>query len=288
MVLAFEKKNRTRRNLVIIACLVIAIAFCLLIFMPVVHADIFDTGGTNTEDFYGYFIKAGISDMLVMSEMLGDIFNAAVADIYAFFQIVGGTLIGLYVIVELLRELAKGHYNLDMWLKAGITLVIGLGLVVFLTPLVGYIEKLGEALAFYVSDAFSASMAEFFESSSTAAATAVTALESIVLSCMIIYIKVMRYALLLEIVIRKAFLPLAVASIVIQGSRSPGMRFFKRFAAAYLRLALIVACVCLAAYLCTSPAVLMQGAIAIIAVFLGGIVLLTKLTGLTGEVLGLS
>ncbi len=49
------------------------------------------------------------------------------------------------------------------------------------------------------------------------------------------------YQLIIEIAIRKAFMPFAVADIYQDGLRSPGARYLKKFAACFLKLAMSIA-----------------------------------------------
>lgn len=60
--------------------------------------------------------------------------------------------------------------------------------------------------------------------------------------------KFMMYQLYFEIGIRRAFAPIAVADIYQEGLRSPGARYFKRFFAVYIKIAMCY----MAAWLCQS------------------------------------
>lgn len=60
--------------------------------------------------------------------------------------------------------------------------------------------------------------------------------------------KFMMYQLYFEIGMRRAFAPIAVADIYQEGLRSPGARYFKRFFAVYIKIAMCY----LAAFLCQS------------------------------------
>lgn len=266
--------------LLVLSCLV-------LLVIPATHADIFSPPNSNVGQVYEYLIDVGIDDMLVMTEQLGTSFNDVLDGIFSFFQLIGGAILALYVIVQLVRELSRGRYNMEMWLKHFVHVVIGYGLIVYLEDILGYIEKFGESFAHSISEDFSAALADFISGSGTTfAATALSTLEVIAISTLIAYMKIMRYSLLLEITMRKCFMPIAITSIVIDGTRSSGFKFFKRFFAAYMRVGVMVMCVCVSALFCMQPSIMNEGILGMIAIFLGGAALMRKLSSLTDSVVG--
>ena len=55
----------------------------------------------------------------------------------------------------------------------------------------------------------------------------------------ILVAQVVAYSVIIELTIRKMFSPLAVANISMEGFRGPGMRWFKKYLALYIRMILI-------------------------------------------------
>lgn len=53
-------------------------------------------------------------------------------------------------------------------------------------------------------------------------------------------IKAMSYTIFLELAIRKAFMPIAMVSILDSGVRSPGVRYLKKYFGVYLRMAIVL------------------------------------------------
>lgn len=56
-----------------------------------------------------------------------------------------------------------------------------------------------------------------------------------------VIIKLTSYVVILEIAVRKVFFPLAIADVAVEGIRSIGIRYLKRFVAVYLRIIIMAA-----------------------------------------------
>lgn len=95
-------------------------------------------------------------------------------------------------------------------------------------------------------------------------------------------------SILIEIAIRKIFAPLAVVNIYNEGLRSPGMRYFKKYFATALRLALCVAISLFVSILITlcSAAKGNLLLIVIIAIQFSGVGLMFKGGDITNDVIG--
>ena len=184
-------------------------------------------------------------------------------------------LVMLYSFIELFKELQRGDGGMDLWAKFFVVASISVICVVNYEMIFGAAEDLGKYILdrfiglkdtsaksglyewiagknskspFYVAgDLEEVGWLDlddlFYNFFFTAHVYLMTALVIIVLVAMEIPLMAARIALLtllIELVVRKAFFPMAMASVCTGGMRSPGVAYIKKLLGVYVRLSMCV------------------------------------------------
>lgn len=220
--------------------------------------------------------NSGFYDKMVTSETsLGNM----IMDVT---RTLAGGLLLVYSIIAIIRAYETGEVNIDLFLKVLLKMVVAMVLVININPLLDTIQELGYNLATLISEAVSTSISsisvgETMDSIKTAtyqsiihfaedpsgigAAKALPGLTSSIMEIqsfcnpilllLEVSVKTVSYSLFIELAIRKAFMPIAVVVLSEDGIRSPAMRYLKKFAAVYIKIAICIMAVG-AAYAITS------------------------------------
>lgn len=250
----------SKEKLLFLLIFSITILICLSQFSPKANAGAFNyftTGIKNMEDTINNGVsdsieKALSSDSAVYKAIITD--NSIVGPVY---NVLAGIAAGIAVIgvaAHAIHEVSMGQDKVECFMR-GLIKGITVCLVVLLLPrILMTLENLGSAVYTELVGAmkvdgnaenpslYSASMWNekrgLFPSIERWAQT--------VFPWMLAWIskivaQVLSYSVLIELTIRKMFSPWAVANISFEGPRAPGMRWFQRYFAVYLRMAMIYA-----------------------------------------------
>lgn len=187
--------------------------------------------------------------------------------------ILAGGAIAVFFTVNIIKEAQKGDLSTDYWQRVILNLVISLVVTLLATRIMGAIYELGNGLINNFIEGFGEgvritelsskkgdfakllskipgleSLGDIVGSSTnqvdyaklTKVNEMLVVMEYVVWFPMVICVFLM-YSAIFEIKIRELFAPLAVTSIMVEGSRGSGARFLKKYAACYLKIAIYFA-----------------------------------------------
>lgn len=201
----------------------------------------------------------GYAEMLAHSEWFDNIWGILVG--------IGGAMITFYAFVEVMRELEKGTCDFDMWLRMFTKITIGVFVIANVPQLTSWMDQLGclisEGLCGALKDAAKAIAENAPESWQEALAGGIFGVLSKILAKGKYYLnsalnglwglgafamdkgfeigmKAFAYGILLELFVRKAFMPIACARVCGEGWQSAGMRNLKKYMSVNLRAAVIM------------------------------------------------
>ena len=255
-IMAITKQSMTKR-INIITFILIAVLFTTLFLIPVAKAS------DDTVVRMATMILSGATDQcqtiisdsdplygkLVTSDDLGyDTLN----NIYKAVKIIGAMWVIIIAMGHLITNIEKGQDPVESTFKVLIEIGITLIFLMNLDEVIKVIGQLGTIIVQMTTpptpltiegvDEFVKDMVG--EESGFAwnlKAMAVLAVPFFLSFLAIIACKFAMYQIILEIGIRKAFAPMAVADVYQEGLRSPGVRYLKKFLALFVRLACAVA-----------------------------------------------
>ena len=161
-------------------------------------------------------------------------------------------IIVLFFFINLVSQVLRGDYTMDMWYKTlGITIIAGL-VIVYLPTILSGLDSLGKGIAALVNRTLSdnatydvAAIADDIMGQKTGFFECLILyvncfISWLLLKITLIAIKIASYSLLIEFLVRKAFAPIAVSNMAIDGIRGPGMRYLKKYLALYIRIGIIL------------------------------------------------
>lgn len=157
----------------------------------------------------------------------------------------------VFVIIRLVQETLNGRATLDMFLKIFIKMAVTLFVVTNCGIITDTIHNVMDALidagttALWNTD----SSLTFHMISTTASTGWIMTLIALILLRIVLtvlgilvlaYVKIVAYSLLIELNIRKMFMPFAILGLMDEGSATIGYRYIKKYMAIYLRMFMYV------------------------------------------------
>ena len=245
------------------AMALILVSAFVFVLLPTANAGFMDWLTEAMEDILAFFV-GGIHAQLV-AEILLD--NAAaitslsvVNDVFIAMKVIGMALLTVYTLIEILNEAKNGTVHLDLLFKTAVKYVIGATLILFSLELVQAIEQGMLAITRLAADSFEDMGVAIYEEGVFGVSSFGFILNLVLLTLLRVallpiswlievIIMVQAYSILIEVTLRKVFVPVAVASVVQSGERSPGVRYLKKFAAMYIRMAVMIGAFYLAGYM---------------------------------------
>ncbi len=178
---------------------------------------------------------------------------------------VGYVFVFVAVAVMFLREVSSGNVTYDTLLQVTMMLLIGMIFVREITLIMGALDNLGDYIRVAVSnkvsssgteaaqmDAVYAVIQENFGEGSTASdwLGAKAAMENGYVSAQLLILFLLMcitswsialpmYAVVIELLLRRAFAPLAIGSFIREGFHGPATQFMKQYLACYVRIAMM-------------------------------------------------
>ena len=186
-------------------------------------------------------------------------------------SMVGATLVIIYGAVQFLNLIERSDDSMEGLMRILLTIVVGILLVIYIGDITSAIEDLGgftyrliaESLknvmdkgGYIVTTPGNSISADGFNlqdtvmgseprSSQSLYAMLTGGVAKIIGSVLMLFsffiIVSAAYGILFELVLRKVFAPIAVADVVSEGSRSPGVKFMKNYFGCYIRMAMFAA-----------------------------------------------
>lgn len=191
-------------------------------------------------------------------------------------MVVAMILVMIYSFIELFKELQRGDGGIDMWAKCFTVVTLSVVVVVNYQMIIDVMEGLGR----YLLDEFIANASSstsslkdwiasedpsvspfklihdkpesidfpYIPDALDSAGTAFTiALYQIILTLLLVVMeiplmsaRVVLLTMLIELVVRKVFFPMAMSAVCTGGMRSPGVAYMKKLLGLYVRLAMCV------------------------------------------------
>ena len=240
----------------VITFLVFAITTLLIFisFAPVVHAftDKITPGWQDT-------INSGVSEAIKdIFEQDGAIYKALVTDntivapVYNILAGISAAIAVLFIYIDVIQEVLHGQDKVECFIKGLIKGIVVCLLILLLTRILTELETLGQSLYSEVTKTIKDATtspenpgfdAKMFSDKNTVfgflARMVGTFFPWLLAQISILVAQVVAYSVIIELTIRKMFSPLAVANISMEGFRGPGMRWFKKYLALYIRMILI-------------------------------------------------
>lgn len=184
--------------------------------------------------------------------------NGIVSSVSLVLKMVASVLILIYFIVAIGQETSSGNSTKDMWLKMAVKFVITCALIAYGDVICTGISKFAALLVDgfitlmrnTIGEATNAQLNEYLDTLKAIADGTVASAESefsfnalgkpfFVMYALIFYVKIQKYSIILELILREALFPLASVTVINDGLRSPAVRFFKKYLAIYVRMAMM-------------------------------------------------
>lgn len=248
-----------RKRIVIIAMAVFVLIMSLFVLIPRPTASSVDTNENllkqtildelivNGENYS----KEEILNRLLNVSVFAQTFTTPIAGLKTPLGVISSSIQGIFLILltfitiySILRELANGRATREMWSKIFVRFLTTIALVVWVTPALDLFDTGLGALGSTVENII------FIIEKGLKLETTGMSFNMGNLGFFVVliyaYIKIISYTILLELTTRKLFMPIGVAWLVMDGLRGPGLRFIKKYAAIYIRIIIIIICLCFA------------------------------------------
>lgn len=296
--------NVIRKNrIVTIAMALIFISAFVFLFLPTAHAGI-GQWIQNALDDLTAMIMGGhgwwIADILLNTQWTDQI--GLLDSLIKSMQVIGMALVLVYVLIEIVNDAKNGKVTLDLLFRAGIKLVLAGAVILYANELIVAVEKAMFEIVKLVSEGWEETADPInwpnvynpFKFILNLIVVIILRVILLPLSWIIeLIIKIQTYSLLLEVSIRKVFIPISLATVVQDGERGPGVRYIKKFAALYIKMAILITAFYLAGLLPITVGVDKQGIVGIFDV-VGGVIIMdlaalaftSKASALANEVMG--
>lgn len=165
-------------------------------------------------------------------------------------------MVVMYSFLALFKELQRGDGSFEIWSKCLVMLAFGMITVLNWEPIINALETLGIFIKNQVINALGSISADsstdfniltsWFDSTFPEKQTGIpSVLGSVELFAIIFFSEFplmlgrgVLLTILIELVVRKAFFPLAIANVCGNGMRSPGVAYMKKLLALYIRIAI--------------------------------------------------
>lgn len=287
-----------RRNIVLISTMLIIVLIVLFFVIPLIaYADDSELGVSNAFELMSVH---GVKKALGVDDALFDTVHEYSGNIGSVISGLATLWIIALMIFEVFRIFQTGEITMELWLKLFVKIAIGIFLITSTIAILNGLDVFGKALLNDIVDNADTIKVSADDTAISSSATFGKFGIAIMTAFIVAYVKIMSYALIIELGLRRVFAPLAVANIVTDGIRSSGMRFFKKYLAVYIKMAIIIVCTACAGELCkavmikdgymeTATSNITIGVICLIeciAVMCASITFIQKSAKLADEVLG--
>lgn len=250
---------KQRKIIVILLVLCITMAIFVLFGSFTFAAGTDDVAKFIGDTYMSFFSTNQMTEasdiMLGKATQFYDTSNSIGSTIMTVFKGLGGALLLINAVVLGFKEFSKDRVNLDIYFKIVLKFLIGLVVVLLVDDIVAAIETSGYSIATGIQETMSTAVSYDPSQIKDIEGTtqeefvlgiwqSMTAISNMLIPCLIIellnvFVKIVSYGIFFEIVMRRAFMPLALADIFTEGPRSPGMLFLKRYLALYFRMGLV-------------------------------------------------
>lgn len=286
------------------ALLLILLTAMVFVFIPAARAISDDDMGEWVTNILVNLTSGHAKAVMGLSE--GDFganivpFSSEVAKVVAGFGYVWVFALTIYTIF---KESAKGSLTMETWLRIFVRFFLGMAVIIYTETILDWIDKAGNYLIDLILDTIpslingstSISMDTIREGAKNPKSGSMMAMAGgmlfayIVTMFLSIYIRIISYSLMIELAVRRTFASFAVATIVTDGIRSPGVRFLKKYAAIYIKLVFMVICMSIPGWLifATGNGDANFDILALIVIFCTVIRLMGSAAVYTDEILGI-
>lgn len=252
-------KLRKRIVILSVAC-ILALCICILFATSGMAVNTESQFSKTTYDaiekfFQGNQLQEAADIMLGTNSGFLDISNILGMDVSLALQGFGAAALLLNMFVQAGSIFISSRLTKDVWLRYLAQFVFALTAMIYFNQIMDWICIQGSELVTYVKQVLEEvvlydTVELVFEknySSLGAIGPSIQQLEyitsvvpSILVQVLSLFIKIVSYAIFFEMVMRRAFVPLAIAGILSSGPRSSGIRFFKKFIGLFLRMLVVL------------------------------------------------
>ena len=197
--------------------------------------------------------NSGFQDAVIGENGFGSV-------IASLLTMIGGGFTLVHITKEFFKLFNEGDLDFDMWLKLFTRAVVALTVIINCGAIFDAIRDFGNALVEVISNSTILAEAQNFipeggyepegllESAVDVVGGAFNGIfksVDLMIPCLLlkldnIVVKTISYSLFIEFAIRRAFAPIAVADVISEGPRSPGIRYFKKFFGIYIKMGIIL------------------------------------------------
>lgn len=253
-----EESEREKKRIVLTSFIAILLAAISFLLIKTVWANALSGTLENMADECRGNLTSVILDMFFGDN--GTTFLQSMLDagsvIVSVLKGVGMGIVLVIIYMEIIQAVQRGQDCMDMWLKLFIKIAVSVLVIVYIDDILSAIDQLGTYIGTLIQEAIA-------NPDDTDAITRDQLIEAIcgdsspgliktlggifqlflpwvMQKLVVLAAKIASYSILIEIAIRRAFVPIAVAEIAGEGMRSPGIRYLKRYLALYIRIAIMV------------------------------------------------
>ena len=166
-------------------------------------------------------------------------------------------LVMVYFIIAVAREFTEGKATSETWIRAVMRLIIVFALIAFGWRLMEFLTDLftkmldgilgilthsmNQNINAYLSETITGGRLDIsnWDLTKTLFEDRNLSRGVFVVGLLGLYVRLQKYAILLELVLRQMLFPVATLSIITDGTRSSAVRFMKKYVAVYVRMMLI-------------------------------------------------
>ena len=200
--------------------------------------------------------------------------------IIKFVKVAAMCMVALFVLNDVLKETERGSVDFDFALRVMVKMTISVFCIFYVEDLAKGIQGFGAYLvegistktreieAMYKAEIADQGLAEIKDelvASGTWEALPnlieIKGFANPIFYLLKLAIKTVSYSFFIELAIRKAFMPMAMVSIIDGGERSPGVRYLKKFFCVYIKMAIILIAMAAATVIVQTTHLVMDGGI---------------------------
>lgn len=255
---------RKRISLLMVCAIVLLAA--VFIITPFVRAESYssevkDLGQSIGEELIGVSYAKAIKDILFSSTTYLDIADpdSASSIIMNTMTAAAMSIYIVMIIINLITVSLKGEATLEMFLKLFIKMAVTFFILANMQAMTHGIHTvmsgLADTLTETMIDSYGVEKYSLSFNPNTGGIMFVFSYIAMLFAqiilvpaalVIILLIKIYSYSIILELNIRRAFMPFAVLGMIeMGGSRGPGIRYIKKYAAIYIKMMMFIFCFCL-------------------------------------------
>ena len=248
-----------RKKIAATAMVFLVFALFLFILLPYARASVVDIDESLMQQTIldelivngADYSKEEVLDRLLNVSLFARTFTSPLEGMQTPLKIISSSIQGIFLmlltfvtIYSILKEIANGRASREMWTKIAVRFLTTVALVVWVTPALDLFDTGLQALGNTVEDIIFL-IEKGLKLESTGMSFNMGSLGFFVI-LIYAYIKIISYTILLELATRKLFMPVGIIWLVTDGLRGPGLRFIKKYVAIYIRIIIIIVCLCFA------------------------------------------